>query len=98
MTDGEDSLQWHLDKKIPITIIITLILQLVGFGWIASKLDSRIESLEKADVRHERSLDAQNIASDDAKARIIRIEEGMRHTLEALARIEENVSRSSARK
>lgn len=98
MTDGDDCAQWHLDKKIPITIIVTLILQLVGFGWIASKLDSRIESLEKADTRHERSLETQTAASDDAKARIIRIEEGMRHTLEALARIEENVSRSVGRK
>lgn len=91
VADVEGDSKWHLDKKVPIAIIVTLVLQLAGFGWMASKLDSRIESLEKADARHERLLDMQNIAGDDAKSRIIRIEEGMKHTLAALQRIEEHI-------
>lgn len=94
MDDGEkECSKWHLDKKVPLAIIFTLVGQLAGFGWIASKLDSRIESLEKADMRHERVLESNSRDGDDAKARIIRIEESTKHMLESLARIEANIDR-----
>ena len=38
--------EWHLDKKIPISIIIALIIQSISFVWFMSKQDSRIGYLE----------------------------------------------------
>ena len=93
MADCGEKDSWHLDKKVPLAIILTLVGQLAGFGWIASKLDSRIESLEKADSRHETALAANASNSDDAKQRIIRIEESTKHMLESLARIEATIDR-----
>lgn len=38
--------EWHLDKKVPISIILTLLLQF-GIGlWFVGKLEARVESLE----------------------------------------------------
>lgn len=38
---------WHLQKSIPITLVIALCVQFIGFIIYASKLDARVEYLEK---------------------------------------------------
>ena len=38
--------KWTLDKRIPIIPAMLLFLQLIGFVWFASKLDSRVTALE----------------------------------------------------
>lgn len=44
--------RWHIDRKLPVALIITLVLTFSGqtFAaiWWASKTDSRIEVLERA--------------------------------------------------
>ena len=47
---------WHLDKKVPVAIILTVVGQTALFGWYASKLDSRVEALE--------ALQARNVVTD----------------------------------
>jgi hypothetical protein len=39
---------WIIDKKIPISLIVTILVQTFAFGWYASTLDGRIVALEKA--------------------------------------------------
>lgn len=41
---------WQLDKRVPIALIIAIATQAVVFIWFISKLDSRIENLEKAQI------------------------------------------------
>lgn len=50
---------WHLDKRVPLALIVTLCLQTAGMVWWAATLsatvgthDRRIASLEAADARH----------------------------------------------
>ena len=42
--------EWHLDKRVPISIIAVMVVQLVGFVsggvWFASKMDSRIDAVD----------------------------------------------------
>lgn len=38
---------WHLDKKIPIAIILALALQTAGAFWWAGKADERLSALER---------------------------------------------------
>jgi len=48
----EDS-KWHLDKKVPIALIIAILFQTGVFIWLIAKLDSRVEVLEKtSEVRN----------------------------------------------
>lgn len=57
--------KWHLDKRVPITLIVTIIIQTVSFVWFFSKMDSRIGSLESgAIVQKERDAGQDNNAKE----------------------------------
>lgn len=49
-----DDTSWHLDKKVPIAIIVTLVAQSLIFIWVGATwkagLDYRIDALERADA------------------------------------------------
>jgi hypothetical protein len=47
---SEDDKRWHLDRKVPIAIILTLIAQTGSFVWWAGRLDNRVEMLERGAV------------------------------------------------
>lgn len=64
---------WHLDRRVPIALIITLAVQTAGMIWWAAQLsssvenhDRRIASLEASDLR--RGQEAQRVA--EALARL----------------------------
>jgi hypothetical protein len=42
---------WHLDRKVPVALMMTMFLMFAGQSatalWWASKMDSRVENLEK---------------------------------------------------
>lgn len=42
---------WAVDRKIPLAIIGTVLVQTIAIGWWTSKLDSRVGQLELADIR-----------------------------------------------
>lgn len=80
---------WHLDRRIPIAIIVTLAVQLTGFGYMIGHLHSRVNALElwRAEFRAERADVPRQIATLEAKVdengrSLARIE----RTLEALQR------------
>lgn len=41
---------WHLDKKVPISIIFAIVLQCVSFTWFMGKQDARITLIEQSRV------------------------------------------------
>ncbi len=45
MTRDEDK-QWHLDRKVPLALIVTLIFHMGGTIWLASALFTRVATLE----------------------------------------------------
>lgn len=64
--DTSDS-RWHWDRKVPIALILTLIVTFAGQSvtalWWASKIDSRVDQLEK-----------ENIAAAPNNDRLTRVE------------------------
>ena len=42
--------QWHLDKKVPISIILAMLMQFAGGLWFIARLDARIIALESAQL------------------------------------------------
>jgi len=86
--DGGARDAWHLGKKVPIALIVTIIAQIIATVWMASKLDSRVETLERSDTRHERQLDTLNTEREGAKDRLVRLEESQRQALDLLRRVE----------
>lgn len=83
----DESEQWHLDKKVPISIIVALVLQTLGFVAIGSAwkadVDSRISALEKQ--------------SDERKGqgdRLLILEQQIRYIKESVDRIERTLGKS----
>lgn len=58
MTTKLNDDQWHLDKKVPVTILIALSMNTIAGVWWASKVESRIERVEML-VLEQRTKDAQ---------------------------------------
>jgi len=46
MAEPDDTTQWHLDKKVPLALIITIIAQTVIAAWAASNMWTRVGELE----------------------------------------------------
>lgn len=93
MARGDDDNAWHLDKRVPVAIIITLITQLIGVAVLASKLDSRVEALEKSDARHERRIEGLTTERDGSRERLTRLESQSAQALELLRALDAKVDR-----
>jgi uncharacterized protein YlxW (UPF0749 family) len=49
--DVENS--WHLQKGVPIALILTIALQMVGFVWFLSGLSSQVHEVAKTNVEQD---------------------------------------------
>jgi hypothetical protein len=76
---GEPS-GWHLDKKVPIALIVTLFIYGGTFLWWASGITHRIQAIEAAVSQ-----------SADQQGRIIRLETQYDSIAKALTRIEDKL-------
>ncbi len=47
MDSDTQSRHWHLDKRVPIALIVMLLGQTFVVGWWASSTDARVTTLEK---------------------------------------------------
>lgn len=68
---------WHLDKRIPITLILTIFVQTGGIIWWASRTDSRLSTaetsiavLQRHDEEDRRDLRNLSIAIERIDARL----------------------------
>ena len=68
---------WHLDKRVPLALILTIVLQTAGVVWWAAGIAAQV-------THHERQL--QTLAAYDAAD----LQE-KRRTAELLARLEERL-------
>lgn len=78
--------EWHLDKRVPIALIVTLLFQTGAALWWAASMNSRVHVLEN-------KLETMT----DQRDRIIRLEEGMRFQTEILKRIESRLEQQQRR-
>ena len=74
--------RWHLDKKVPIAMILAIIGQTFAFGWWAAAQSARIDMLEKEGARLEKRIDTQERVTTNASDRLIRVEEKITAILE----------------
>jgi hypothetical protein len=78
---------WHLDKKVPITIIVALALQTLGFIYVGTawktEIDFRVNNLERL-----------NEDSKSQEGRIIAVEQQLNYITDSLKRIEAKLESS----
>ncbi len=82
MSDSDYERQWHLDKKVPLALIVTIIAQTIIAAWAASNIWTRVGELEHK----------VEIAAPQAE-RIIRLETKVDGITGSLAEIKALVSR-----
>lgn len=81
--------QWHLDKKVPIGIIVAIVIQTVTFvavlaSWKAD-VENRLTYLERTDAERK-----------PQETRIVVIEQNVKFILDGMRRIEEKLDGQSA--
>lgn len=89
--DVDRSRSWHLDRRVPIAIILTLAAQVAIGVWWASKLDSRVERLEQAQVLQRERDQRQDRQMADADA------QQERRLLDAVAQLRAHLDRIDAK-
>lgn len=84
--EGMSDNQWHLDKRVPIALIVALIAQTgIVFSW-KTTVDSRLEALEKVDATR-----------TSHESRIIVLEQGIAYIRADLAEIKALLKRDTTR-
>lgn len=72
-----DKQEWHLDRRLPVGMIITILFQCGGGIWLAAQMDGRVDTLETQHVENLRmDKEIYGIQSDMSAIRLtlIRIE------------------------
>jgi len=72
MTEQE---QWHLNKSVPITIVLTLLIQTAGIIIWGAKMDSRVAVLEVSQSDQDSHIRALETSRNDIRERLVVIED-----------------------
>ena len=79
---------WSIDRRIPLALIVTLLVQFGGFIWWFSSVESRLTMKEQRLTRVEQRLDDDQRSIATIGARLARIEERSNAQIDLLKRIE----------
>ena len=90
-----DMADWHLDKRFPITLVVTVLIQTGVLVWWASTVESRL-AYQMAALENHETIPAHGIvdvrlATLDANQE--QIAEGQREVVRALIRLDERIAR-----
>lgn len=78
---------WHLDKKVPLSIIITILAQTaVLFMW-GARLDQRVTQVEGVTGNHTVIIEAMRSNQSDTKATLARMDERLAATSDGVKEI-----------
>jgi hypothetical protein len=72
--------QWHLDKRVPVALILTLIVQGAAMVWWGSAIDHRVAAVEQ-----------RLSALDDSRERLIRLEASVSYQQQVLQEIRDEL-------
>ena len=78
---------WHLDRRVPISIIFVLIAQFAAGVWMVANLNGTVQKNTADITRLERSLETMAVSSQTQAIQLGRIEEqvsGLRTDIQRL--------------
>lgn len=73
---------WHLDKRVPLVLVATIVLQSFAAVWWASAINERM-----------RLFEASLLRADDQGGRIIKLEAQTDTSIKTLDRVEKKVDK-----
>lgn len=81
---------WHLDRRVPLALIMTSLLQIMSIVWIAAQMNAEIKVNKDNIVRLEANYSELQRASNTQAVQLGRIEEGisgMRRDMQAVLEV-----------
>jgi len=60
-----EATSWHLDKKVPLAVIVTILIQTGAIIWFGAQLATRVTHLEEMVIEHTKALEIRK--SEDSK-------------------------------
>lgn len=83
--------EWHLDKRVPITLLIAIIAQTFALGWFIKGIDSRVALVEGRTLQLERDAQETREASVTNSTSIAVINQNLDEIHRTLVRIEKKM-------
>lgn len=78
---------WHLDKKVPLSIILAIVAQTaVLFMW-GARLDQRVTQIETTSANHTIVIEAMRTNQSDTKSTLARMDERLAATSDGVKEI-----------
>jgi Tfp pilus assembly protein PilO len=90
MSEQPDLSHWTLDRRVPVSIILVLVVQLVGGLWFMFELRSDVNTNARDIARIERSVDVITASAQQQAVQLGRIETeitGLRSDIERLLKL-----------
>lgn len=56
---------WHLDRRVPISLLLAIILQTIGFTWYVAGIDYQVKANKEALVRAESEIQKVSTVRDE---------------------------------
>jgi Tfp pilus assembly protein PilO len=78
---------WHLDKRVPVALIFTLLMQSALGVWWASNLSNDVTTLKSRQDKQENLIESMRTTASQQAVQLGRIEENTRSTSEAVSRL-----------
>lgn len=75
---------WHLDKRVPVALIVTIAMQTMLAIWWAAGLSSDVAALQTSDARQDSQIEAMRDAAQQMAVQLGRIEEISLNTQKAV--------------
>jgi hypothetical protein len=82
---------WKLDKHVPLAVMLAIAVQTAGLIWYASKLDSRVSSLEVWRESSERRLEVQAESQAKNTELLIRLDERFQTVVSSVLEIKKKI-------
>jgi hypothetical protein len=84
---------WVVDKKIPVALVITLLVQTGGVIWWSSQLNSRVNMIEERNLKLEIEIGKLKDNGGEIRERFAKAETTMLAFVETTRRIEAKLDR-----
>lgn len=75
MADKNPDNAWHLDRRVPIALLVGLLIQTFGAAWWLSKLESRVDSVGMVQAVLKDDVKEIERNNRQSEPRMIRLEE-----------------------
>jgi TolA-binding protein len=82
-----DNSPWHLDKRVPLALIVAIALQTAGAIWWAASINGEVQSTRQRVDRLDVQVEAIRNASQAQAVQLGRIEESVRGMRSDISRL-----------